>query len=97
MEESLRAGVATSVITPTLGISLQGSLHDRKSTDVHDELYAKALVLDDGNNPVALIVLDVIAIRDSDVASLWAQVASGPTSPPKTCLSDVPTPTLVRR
>lgn len=75
MAESLRAGVGESVITPPLGASLQGALHDRKAVDVHDDLYAKALVLDDGAHPIALINLDVIAIMDKDVAALRARVA----------------------
>ncbi len=74
MAESLRAGVGECVITPPLGASLQGALHDRRAVDVHDDLYAKALVLDDGVHPIALVYLDVIAIMDRDVANLRARV-----------------------
>lgn len=75
MAESLKAGTAELVITPLLGSSLQGHLHDRKAVDVHDDLYAKALVLDDGACPVALVLLDVICITEKDVASIRALVA----------------------
>jgi hypothetical protein len=48
---ALRAGVAKSDITT----SAEGVL-------VHDPLYAKALVLDDGQTKVAIIAMDVVAI-----------------------------------
>lgn len=49
--ESLRAGVAKSDITT----SAEGVV-------VHDPLYAKALVLDDGKTRVVIIAMDVVAI-----------------------------------
>lgn len=70
MNEGLRAGVGRSVITPPLGTSLLGLLHDRKAEDVEDELYAKALVLDDGQTPIAIVLLDVITILAQDVAQI---------------------------
>lgn len=47
----LRAGVAKSEITTT-----------DPNVTVHDPLYAKALVLDDGNTRVAIIAMDAVAI-----------------------------------
>jgi len=55
-----RAGAAVSVITPPLGSSLAGSFTDRKAVDVHDDLAAKALVLERGDVRVALVVCDLI-------------------------------------
>jgi hypothetical protein len=48
---SLRAGVAKSDITT-----------DQKGVRIHDPLYAKALVLDDGKTRLAIIAMDVTAI-----------------------------------
>lgn len=53
-----RAGASTSVITPKLGVSMQGSLQDRKATHVHDELHARCIVLDDGTTRLAIAVMD---------------------------------------
>ncbi|MDA2926840.1 hypothetical protein MYX78_06340 [Acidobacteria bacterium AH-259-G07] len=49
MAGRLRAGAATRNITPTLGVSLDGiTIEMGPSTHVHDELYARCLVLDNG-------------------------------------------------
>lgn len=74
MEEGLRAGVGRLVITPPLGTSLLGLLHDRKAADVHDDLFARALVLDDGDAPLAIVLLDVITILGKDVAKIRERV-----------------------
>ncbi|MPZ17819.1 MAG: hypothetical protein GEV06_07910 [Luteitalea sp.] len=55
---SLRAGAATSNVTPWLGLSINGSMQDRKVEHVHDELHARALVLDDGATRLAIVVVD---------------------------------------
>src|SRR4051812_42820628 len=61
--KELLAGAATAVITPNLGASLCGSMQDRRAENVHDELTARALVLDNGETRVALVLLDLIAAR----------------------------------
>ena len=53
-----RAGAATSNITPWLGISSNGGMQDRAPQHVHDELHARALVLDDGQTRLALVTVD---------------------------------------
>jgi hypothetical protein len=54
----LRAGAATSNITPPLGVSLNGNIQDKIAQHVHDELHARCLVLDDGRERVAFVVVD---------------------------------------
>ncbi len=56
----LLAGAARSCITPPLGTSLSGYFNDRKAIDVHDDLHAKALVVSDGDEAIALAVCDII-------------------------------------
>ena len=53
-----RAGAATSNITPWLGISSNGGMQDRVPQHVHDELHARAVVLDDGRTRLALVTVD---------------------------------------
>src|SRR6478609_3732260 len=57
-DEVLRAGAATSNISPPLGISLNGGMQDRQATNIHDELHARALVLESGPTRVAIVVCD---------------------------------------
>lgn len=57
-KKQLRAGAATSNITPKLGVSINGNFHDAKATHIHDELHARCLVLDNGETRLAFVVVD---------------------------------------
>lgn len=60
----LQAGMARAVITPPVGTQLSGyGGRTSPSIGILDELYANALVLDDGTNRVALTVCDLIGLR----------------------------------
>src|SRR5438105_11281421 len=73
-DKQLHAGAATSVITPPLGVSLCGSMQDRTAETVHDELQARALVLDNGDTRLAFVVLDLIAARKEWLGAIKHQV-----------------------
>ncbi len=60
--QKLLAGAAQVVVTPPIGTPMAGYYHPRASTGVHDDLYAKALVLRQGKASIALVVCDVIHI-----------------------------------
>ncbi len=57
-----RAGAATSNITPFLGGAVIGGFVPFPATNVHDELHARCLVLDDGQTKLALVVCDLLGI-----------------------------------
>jgi neutral ceramidase len=59
----LRAGAATSNITPPLGSPIIGGFSPFPSTHVHDELHARCLVLDDGTTKLALVVCDLLGLH----------------------------------
>ena len=61
----LKAGSAQVNITPPVGMTLVGQWVARKSTGVHDELFANALVLDDGKTRLALVSCDVLSIGNT--------------------------------
>jgi len=56
---TLRAGSAKVNITPPLGITLIGS-YGKPSDSILDDLYAKALVLSDGDTTLAIVSLDLL-------------------------------------
>ncbi len=56
----LRAGASLSNITPPLGTEIVGNFNRPIANYIHDELYAKTLVLDDGEQRLAIIILDNI-------------------------------------
>ncbi len=54
-----RAGAAKVDITPAVGVSLDGSISKNGPvTSIHDPLHARALVLDDGQSKIAIVVVD---------------------------------------
>ncbi|HET6454087.1 MAG TPA: hypothetical protein VFI02_06745, partial [Armatimonadota bacterium] len=74
-----KAGVGSQIINPPPGVSLGGYFHERIWTEVHDDIMAKALVLDDGaarasipihrdKTTVAIAVCDLQAIMGKEVA-----------------------------
>lgn len=63
-----RAGAARVKITPPNGTPMAGYFHERGSTGVHDELWARALVIESGGQRAALVSCDVIHIPDGVAA-----------------------------
>ncbi len=59
----LRAGAAASNITPPLGGGIVGGFVPIPSTHVHDDLFAKCLVLDDGQTKLAFVVCDLLGMH----------------------------------
>ncbi|MDD4870193.1 MAG: neutral/alkaline non-lysosomal ceramidase N-terminal domain-containing protein [Kiritimatiellae bacterium] len=58
----LRAGAATSNITPWLGEAIVGNWNTPPAKRVHDELHARCLVLDDGAARIAIVLVDSVGI-----------------------------------
>src|SRR3990167_10230311 len=58
----LRAGAATSNITPPLGELIVGGWQPLPAEHIHDELHARCLVLDDGKVKLVLVVCDNVGI-----------------------------------
>jgi len=57
-ERQLRAGAAASNISPRLGLSINGGFADHRATNIHDELHARCLVLDNGETRLGIVVVD---------------------------------------
>src|SRR6056297_2114865 len=57
-----RAGAATSNITPPLGELIVGGWKPIPATQIHDELFARCLVLDDGKVKLAIVICDNVGI-----------------------------------
>lgn len=70
----LHAGAATSNITPWLGVTMPGSFQPRYGEDVHDELLAKALVIDNGDVRIAMVTCDLIAVPEAIANAVKARI-----------------------
>ncbi|HEY5315502.1 MAG TPA: neutral/alkaline non-lysosomal ceramidase N-terminal domain-containing protein, partial [Pirellulales bacterium] len=75
----LRAGAATSNITPFIGEKVVGGFVPAPSKNIHDELHARCLVLDDGKMRLAIVICDNLSISREicDEAKHLAQAATG--------------------
>jgi neutral ceramidase len=76
---TFRAGAAKGNITPELGGRIVGGFSPFPSTHVHDDLWVRVVVLDDGKTRVALAVCDLIGISQnvSDKAQQLVQEETG--------------------
>ncbi len=59
-EKVFRAGAAMSNITPFLDMPIVGGWESSPAVHIHDELWARCLVLDDGQTKLAVVIIDNI-------------------------------------
>src|SRR5687768_5233122 len=76
----LRAGASAVKITPSLGrtVYIAGYDRNRVAEAVHDDLWARALVLDDGFTRVAVVVCDLIGLSNSRVRRIRRGIRGAP-------------------
>ena len=73
---ALEVGVATVDITPPLGMPMRGYASRKElSNGIWDPLYAKSIVLDDGNKRASLVVFDLISPPPKEVRERIRQKA----------------------
>jgi neutral ceramidase len=84
---SLRAGAATSNITPDMGVVLDGTIMKiGPAKHVHDELHARCLMLDDGRTRLAFAICDVTIIAPEIVAEARELLKKSLDLPPESIL-----------
>ena len=69
-----QVGAAQEKITPPIGTSLAGYFHDRVATHVHDDLFARAVVIESHGRRAAMVVCDLICVTDAVVAEAKATI-----------------------
>jgi hypothetical protein len=74
MIRELRAGAAEAVITPPLGVDIYGAYHREQAEQILSDLYARALVLDDGATRVAIITLDLCVVPPDVADAVYGRV-----------------------
>jgi neutral ceramidase len=78
----LKGGCAKVNITPPLGIPLIGS-YGKPSDDILDELYAKALVLNDGNSTLVIVSCDLLYTPLEEIAGPARKIITEKTGIPE--------------
>jgi len=81
-QAELKGGCAKVNITPPLGISLIGS-YGKPSDDILDELYAKALVFNDGNNTLVIVSCDLLYTPLEEIAGPVRKIITEKTGIPE--------------
>lgn len=74
MPPNWRVGVASADITPDYPVWLAGYDRPTKSEGVHDSVWAKAIVLDNGSTSVLIISTDLIGLFKNDVDDIQGQI-----------------------
>jgi hypothetical protein len=78
-EPTLKAGLAKADITPDVQgqtpVWIAGYGQNRRATGVHDPLYCRAAVLDDGERKIALACVDLVGLQYPEVQRIRAQLA----------------------
>ena len=80
--DGLRAGAAAVVITPPAGAPMAGYYYNRSASGVHDELHAKALVLERSGTKLAMVACDLSAMPRPIVDAARALIAAATGIPP---------------
>ncbi|MEN6547864.1 MAG: hypothetical protein ABFE07_17650, partial [Armatimonadia bacterium] len=76
MPTQLKAGAASVVITPPVGVDLCGfGAREGASVALHDDLYAGALYLE-SNLPLLIMTCDLIGIDDASVAEIRQEISA---------------------
>jgi len=81
-QAELKGGCAKVNITPPLGIPLIGS-YGKPSDDVLDELYARALVFNDGNNTLIIVSCDLLYTPLEEIAGPVREIIAEKTDTPE--------------
>lgn len=67
----LKAGAAKINISPYVGINMSGfGSRTRSSEGIHDDLYAKAVVLDDGTTKIGIISCDLLNLDEGSIVAI---------------------------
>ena len=78
-EGEFKAGAATTIISPKIGYSINGGMQNAIVKNIHDDIHARAIVLDDGHTKLGFVVLDLCMIyRETiDKAKIKASQSTG--------------------
>ncbi|HGJ66965.1 TPA: hypothetical protein ENS27_16520 [bacterium] len=72
---NLRAGVSKVNITPYIGIWLTGfAARFKPSEAILDDLYARAIVFDDGKENLAMVTCDILTLDESSIKNIRKKV-----------------------
>ncbi|MCX7016746.1 MAG: hypothetical protein NTW86_30010 [Candidatus Sumerlaeota bacterium] len=81
-----KAGNGRAIVTPPLGVKLAGYFHDRIAKSVHDDLHARALVIEKGDRRLALVSCDLVTMCEEVSAAAKEMIQRECGIPPESAL-----------
>jgi Neutral/alkaline non-lysosomal ceramidase, N-terminal len=83
----LTAGFSKVCISPPLGAPLAGfAAREGVSQGIHDDLYARALILENAESAVAVVSVDVLALPSDFIARVRGEIQKSIGLPPKSVM-----------
>ncbi|MCC6442418.1 MAG: hypothetical protein IT210_03060 [Armatimonadetes bacterium] len=73
MKSKLWAGTGEITITPPLGLPLLGAL--KPATGIHDDLFARALIIGDETCSAAVVCLDLVGLDMRTADEMRSEIA----------------------
>ena len=70
-----KVGASSATINPEIGMFIAGDKQNRTFTGIHDSIYAKAVVIQDGDEALALVTLDCIGLLYPEVQEIRSRAA----------------------
>lgn len=68
--DDLRVGAASVKVTPPVGTPMAGYYYERGVKNIHDDIFAKAMVIENGKEKVAIVECDFVSISEYIVAEV---------------------------
>lgn len=78
----LKVGVGVTVINPSLDVPLAGYYYPRNPGGVHDDLHAKALLIDNGQARIVLVACDLVRLARAAVEDARCRIQKSLGIPP---------------
>ena len=75
LNAQVHVGVGQTDITPPLGTPLRGYYYERLASSVHDPLYAKAMVLQEGDQTLVIVITDLVDIAPAGFKEARTRIA----------------------
>lgn len=82
-QPAFKVGVSTAAINPPMGAFIAGGPQNRKFTGVHDDLFAKAVVVSNGVQKLAVVTVDCIGLLKPEMDRIRKMVSSQCSIDPK--------------
>ena len=71
----LSIGCAEVDVTPALNVRMAGLFEDRHVSAIHDPLYARAMVIDNGSRQLCFVTCDLLSLKRSTVLNARAAIS----------------------